>query len=303
MRPVRSVHERVIEAPVETVAALFDRVSSDDDPVFPSPAWAPMRFDRPLGVGAVGGHGDIRYSVIGYEPGRRARFAFAPPADGYHELAVDPLGNDRCRVRHVLEQRAGLASWLTWSLVVRWAHDVVIEEVLDNFERAATGSLRRPAHWPPWVRLLHRLRAARPVAVDIPPAAQLARTAFDRVDFSDAWQLELRPGVTHDLESWRGPMDFPVVARTSNELLLGKDAAHLRFRVSILVDQDRVTLSTVAQARNLPGRLHLSLVRRVHPLVVRRAMRRGWHRLILAAPSAGERELIAVGRRSRAGGR
>jgi hypothetical protein len=27
-----------------------------------------MTLDRPLGVGARGGHGDIRYSVIAYEP-------------------------------------------------------------------------------------------------------------------------------------------------------------------------------------------------------------------------------------------
>ena len=209
MRQIHNVHERVIEAPVDTVAALFDRVSSADDPVFPTPAWPPMRFDRPLSVGAVGGHGRIRYSVVGYEPGHRARFAFTPPANGYHELSVEPRGANASLVRHVLEQRPDLASWLAWVLVVRWAHNVIIEEVLDNFERAATGSLRRTTRWPVWVRLLHRLRAERPVAVSIPSGARLARGAFDRVDFSDAWQVELRPGVTHDLESWRGPLPRP----------------------------------------------------------------------------------------------
>lgn len=292
MRPIHNVHERAIEAPTETVAALFDRVSSDDDPVFPTPAWPPMRFDRPLGVGAVGGHGDVRYSVIAYEPGRRARFAFTPPANGYHELSLEPLGANLCLVRHVLEQQPSLTFRLAWVLAVRWAHNVIIEEVLDNLERAATGSLRRPTRWPLWVRLLHRLRADRPVPVRLPEAARLARAAFDRVDFSDAWQLKLRPGVTHDLESWRGPLDFPVVARTHNELLLGRDGPHLDFRVSILVDQEQVTVSSVARARSLPGRLYLAVVRRVHPWVVRRLLRRGYHRLVLQAPSAGERELI-----------
>lgn len=295
MRQIHNVHERVIEAPVDTVAALFDRVSSADDPVFPTPAWPPMRFDRPLSVGAVGGHGRIRYSVVCYEPGRRARFAFTPPANGYHELSVEHRGANASLVRHVLEQRPDLASWLAWVLVVRWAHNVIIEEVLDNFERAATGSLRRTTRWPVWVRLLHRLRAERPVAVSIPSGARLARGAFERVDFSDAWQVELRPGVTHDLECWRGPMRFPVVARSSRELLLGKDGSALSFRVSIHLDQGHATLSTVVQAHTPLGRLFLAIARRGHPHVVRSLLRRGYHRLMLEAPTAAERELVAAG--------
>jgi hypothetical protein len=234
--------------------------------------------------------------VAAYEPGRRARFRFTPPADGYHELSLQPLGTDRCRVRHVLAQRPGLAAWSAWMVAGRWAHDVVIEEVLDNFERAATGSLRCQTRWPLWLRMLYRLRTERPIAVDLPPAARLVGHAFERVDLADAWQMKLRPGVTRDPEAWCGPMDFAVIARTDDELMLGEDGAHLDFRVSVLIDQDRVTISTVARAHDLRGRLYLAFVRAWHPWVVRTMMRRGYRRLVLEAPSAGERALVAQGR-------
>jgi hypothetical protein len=49
-----------------------------------------MRFDRPLAVGAIGGHGPIRYVVEAYDPGAMIRFRFTRPAgfDGVHGFTV-----------------------------------------------------------------------------------------------------------------------------------------------------------------------------------------------------------------------
>ncbi|MFI1252373.1 DUF2867 domain-containing protein [Streptomyces netropsis] len=290
MRTVRNIHERVIEAPAETVGALLDRLSSDDDPVFPTPAWPAMRFDRPLGVGAEGGHGPVRYRVGAYEPGSRLRFDFAPPSDGFHELTVEPLGPGRCRVRHTLEQTQHGTEALAWALAFRFAHDTVVEEVFDNIERVATGSLRRAVRWSPWVRLLNRLTWDKPVEVDLPARARLARTAFERTDFTDAWQLEILPGMPEDPRAWERVLSFPVVARGDGEVLLGKDAAHLDFRASILVDQGHVTLSTVVTTHNPVGRAYFAVVKRVHPVMARAMLRRTHRRLALSTPSAGSRE-------------
>ena len=165
MRTVRNVHERNVDAPVEVVGALLDRVSSPDDPLSPSPVWPPIRFDGPLAVGAAGGHGFIRYSVGAYEPGRRIRFDFAPPSNGFHALELEPLDGGGCRVRHVLEQKQGLKSSLLWTLVIRPMHDTMIEELFDNVERAATpGALTRPYQWTRRARLMRRLIWDRPVA-------------------------------------------------------------------------------------------------------------------------------------------
>ncbi len=178
MSAVRNVHARTIEAPAGRVGALLDRLASDDDPLFPSPAWAPIRFDRPLGAGAAGGHGPVRYSVTVHDPGRRLRFAFDPPGNGFHELSVEPVGSGRCLLRHVLEQDLRGAEYLGWLLAVRAVHGTVIEELFDNAELAATGTLPRPVRRGRYVRLLQRLDWDRPAAVEVPDGAVLLRAAL-----------------------------------------------------------------------------------------------------------------------------
>ncbi|MEV8591878.1 DUF2867 domain-containing protein [Streptomyces sp. NPDC052012] len=292
MGTVRNVHDRVLAAPAERVGALLDRLAGADDPLFPSPAWAPIRFDRPLGVGACGGHGPVRYSVTEYEPGRRIRFAFDPPADGFHELSVQPLGPDRCRVRHVLEQDQPLGERLGWLFAVRAVHGTVIEELFDNAELAATGSLARPTRRGRYVRLLQRLTWDRPEAVEVPAGAALLRTAFPESDYTDAYALDLRPGMPADPDAWEGVLrGIPVVGRAQDELLLGEDAGHLDFRASLLLDPvaGRVTLSSVVRIHNLRGRLYWAIVRHAHPLMARLMLRRTHRRLALAAPRAAER--------------
>ena len=119
-----------------------------------------MLFDRPLGVGADGGHGPIPYACTAYEPGRRVEFRFSPGffAQGTHILEVD--GGT---LRHTMEVRLVGKGRLLWPLAFRWLHDALIEDMLDR----AGNSLGHPpavrARWSPWVRLLRS--AARRVPV------------------------------------------------------------------------------------------------------------------------------------------
>lgn len=290
MRTLRNVHERVVEAPAEAVGALLDRLSSPDDPISPSPLWPPIRFDRPLGVGADGGHGFIRYSVGAYEPGRRIRFDFPPPERGFHALEIEPLDGGRCRVRHVLEQPQGVRETVVWALVVRPLHDAMIEDLLDNVVRAAVPDAPvRPARWTRRARLLHSLVRARPKAVTPPDAALLARRAFTRPDFTDACRVPLDPGMPLDPDAWRTVLPFPVRATAENEILLGEDAGHLDFRASLLVDGDTVALTTVVRIHNLRGRLYWAAVRPFHPLAARLMLARAYRRLARDAAPASVR--------------
>ncbi|UNO43730.1 DUF2867 domain-containing protein [Streptomyces sp. MST-110588] len=292
-----------------------------------------MRFDRPLGVGAYGGHGPVRYRVSAYDPGRRIRFDFTSPAvqsrargprvsksrtygpsasgpsasgapaseapasgtGGYHEIRVEPLGDGRCRVVHELEERMGAARTLLWITVLRPLHSTVVEEVLDNVERVVTGRVREPVRWSRWVRLLNGLQWERARAAEIPAGARLARTAFARTDFQDAWRMSLPPGMPREPGAWEGVLRgaFPVLGRADGEILLGKDAGHLDFRASILVEEESVTLSTVVRTHHAGGRLYMAAIKPGHRLMARRMLRRTHRRLALAAPSAGERELAA----------
>jgi hypothetical protein len=152
---VRNVHERVLAVPVEEVGALLDSLSSRSDRLWPK-GWPPMRFDRPLGIGAIGGHGPIRYEVEEYSPGRSVRFRFTAPAgfDGSHRYEVEALPQGGSVLRHVLEMEAGGMAVFTWPLLFRPLHDALLEDSLDRAETVLGNGPRRPSRWSWYVRLL-----------------------------------------------------------------------------------------------------------------------------------------------------
>ncbi|MEU2558056.1 DUF2867 domain-containing protein [Streptomyces longispororuber] len=296
MGVVRNEHERVVKASADAVGALLDRLSAPDDPVFPTPAWPAMTFDGPLAVGARGGHGPVRYRVTAYEPGRRVRFDFTDPANGFHEIRVEPLGELRCRVRHVLEMEPRGLERVLWPTAIRPVHETMVEEVLDNFERAATGECPCPVAWTPRVRLLNRLGWPRPEAADWPAEARLIRHAVDGPGYRDAYRMPLLPGLPRDPEAWTGVLRdaFPVLAREGGELLLDVDVAGLTARASLLVDERHVWLCTAVRADTARGRLYWGLVRFFHPAMARLMLQRTHRRLALAAPRAPWRNRLTL---------
>jgi hypothetical protein len=165
---MRNVQTRIIHAPASTIGPLLDRIASDDDPIWPAPAWPPIRLDNGLRPGSRGGHGPIRYSVVAYEPGRLIRFAFEPVMrmSGHHELRVEPVDADRTRVVHLLAGTPGLASRLRWMVAIRWMHEALLRDLLDNVERAATGAAPPHRRWNPWVRAMRRTLRPRRATVD-----------------------------------------------------------------------------------------------------------------------------------------
>lgn len=161
--PVLNIHERIITAPLDSVGRLIDSLSSPDDRLWPQELWPAMRFDRPLAVGARGGHGPIRYDVEAYEPGRSVRFRFTGPKgfNGFHELAAEPSGAGSTCLRHTLQMRTTGLARLSWPLVYRPLHDALIEDALDKAERSL-GRMPAGARWSPYVRLLRWALAAAP---------------------------------------------------------------------------------------------------------------------------------------------
>ena len=152
---VINVHERELKTSLETAGALIDRLASGDDILWPFDRWPPMRFDRPLGVGAVGGHGPIRYVVETYEPGLSIRFRFTKPEGfrGSHRFEMDELAADHVKLRHVIEmQTVGIAS-LQWHIAIRPLHDALVEDALDRAEQSV-GCGSRNRRWSSWVKFL-----------------------------------------------------------------------------------------------------------------------------------------------------
>lgn len=316
---LQNVHEREIDAPVERLAPLLDRLGGPDDELWPAPAWWPMSFDRPLGVGADGGHGGVRYRVSEHDRGRRVRFELHPGTglDGYHELSVEAVGPARTRVRHLLVCRLRGVMRLVGPALLVPLHDAVLEDLLDNAERAATGTVTSPARWSAWVRFWQRItERVRPRAALPPDGATLVADLLRQwrdADLVDAWTVPLWRGLPSDPQVWadaifRDPpawvtallsarqvlvrlvgiepgsaASFGTVDRTAQEVLLGEDAGHLDFRVSVHVGDGVVTLTTAARVHNRRGRVYLAVVRRAHPVVVRAMLARAHRGLGLHA--------------------
>ncbi|PSJ24505.1 hypothetical protein B7P34_33065 [Streptosporangium nondiastaticum] len=158
---VYNVHERLLPVKASEAGALIDSLASDGDLLWPRGSWHPMTFDRPLSVGAVGGHGPVRYRVAAYVPATWVRFTFSGPRGfhGFHEFAAlpasgAPAGGDRSVLRHTLAMAARGPARLTWPLFWRPLHNACLEDGLDRAELACTGTVARPARWSPYVRAL-----------------------------------------------------------------------------------------------------------------------------------------------------
>ncbi|SDL30047.1 hypothetical protein [Streptomyces indicus] len=155
---VYNVHERLLTAKASEVGALIDTLSSTEDKLWAHDEWPPMEFDRPLSVGAVGGHGPVRYTVVAYVPSTWVRFAFDGPRGfaGFHAYAALAVDEDHTLLRHTLAMHARGPARLTWPLLFRPLHDACLEDSLDRAESANSGVVARRARWSLYVRMLRR---------------------------------------------------------------------------------------------------------------------------------------------------
>jgi len=160
--PVRNIHERSFAASPEQLGALLDSLASEHGRLWPRERWPAMRFDRPLGAGAMGGHGPIRYIVSHYQPGRSIVFTFTSPRGfrGQHGFEIESTQDDTVPLRHWLEMATKGKARLSWLLVYRPLHDVLIEDALD-LATSALGGTPLPRPWSPWGNLLRRILERR----------------------------------------------------------------------------------------------------------------------------------------------
>ncbi|MFC9298714.1 SRPBCC family protein [Streptomyces sp. NPDC057011] len=155
---VYNVHERLLHAKASEIGTLIDSLAGPTDSLWPTGAWPAMELDRGLSVGSKGGHGPVRYTVTAYVPGTWVRFTFTGPRgfNGFHELAVLPVDEERTVLRHTLAMRTTGPARLTWPLAFRHLHDALLEDALDRAEGPTRG-----ARWTPYVRLLRSLASRR----------------------------------------------------------------------------------------------------------------------------------------------
>ena len=151
---VVNVHRRRLDADVETIGPLVDRLGGPDDRLWPSDRWPPLHLDGPPEPGAVGGHGPIRYRVQWQEPGAAVWYRFLEPAgfEGGHGFFAHRL-DEGTLLEHRLEMRTSGAARLSWPLVFAPLHDALIEDLLWRAARIA-GEAPAPPRWSLRVRAL-----------------------------------------------------------------------------------------------------------------------------------------------------
>jgi hypothetical protein len=129
---ILNVHERTLLTSAEDAWRLIANLGSKHDLLWPV-HWPKMRFDRPLGLGAHGGHGPIGYYVEQYARGELIRCRFTRPSgfEGYHEFQIEPrLGS--VIFRHTLRVRTRGLATAYWLLVLRPLHDALVEDAMDR---------------------------------------------------------------------------------------------------------------------------------------------------------------------------
>lgn len=175
---VLNIHERVLAASPQQVGALIDTLSSRDDALWPRQCWPRMALDRPLGVGATGGHGPVRYAVEAYAPGQRIRFAFTGPRGlrGHHRLEIVNPTAHSCALRHTIEMTTHGAARLTWPLFFRPLHDALLEDAL-AVAQAALGQTPLMRPWSRWVKALRWMVSRGRTSPQITPRPAVQRAA------------------------------------------------------------------------------------------------------------------------------
>lgn len=152
---VLNVHERELPVEASDAGLLIDTLASGNDVLWPKAFWPPMRLDRPLGVGAVGGHGPIPYIVEEFRPAQMVKFRFLGPRGfhGFHWIEILATGDSSSILRHTIDMRAEGPALLTWPLIVRPLHDALLEDALAQAQ-AFFGVVAVVHPWSPWVKFL-----------------------------------------------------------------------------------------------------------------------------------------------------
>jgi hypothetical protein len=137
---VLNIHERELEADAARIGALIDSLASKEDRLGPKYVWPRMEFDRPLGGGANGRHGPIRYFVEAFTPAESITFRFTGPKgfDGFHGLEIVSGPNQRVVLRHTLSMTTHGPAVVSWPLVFRPMHDALVEELVNRYKGTET---------------------------------------------------------------------------------------------------------------------------------------------------------------------
>jgi hypothetical protein len=86
------------------------------------------------------------------------------------------------------------------------------------------------------------------------------------------FRLKTSKEILHDFPT----QNFPVISQHENEIVSGINDKHLDYRLSVLIDRDKSSISftTIVRYNNLLGRLYFLPVRIFHKMIVKTILKR-----------------------------
>ncbi len=155
---VLNIHSREINAPKAQVVALLDTIATPNDQMWPFEKWPAMKFREGVKVDSKGGHGVIRYRIKRYIPRELIEFEFRKPKgfNGVHRFDFFELGENKTEVRHTIDMDAVGVGIVTWSILVKWLHNALLEDALHKIENQFRSSPKKTTY-NLWVRFLRKI--------------------------------------------------------------------------------------------------------------------------------------------------
>lgn len=157
---VLNIHIRILNQSKSRVSELLGTLSTENDQIWPKEKWPEMKFKEGMQIGAIGGHGPIRYAVEKYDLNSVIQFRFLKPLgfNGIHKFEIRELTKQQTEIKHTIAMETNGMGTLKWVLAIRPLHDALIEDGFDSLENKLTGS-HKATGWNIWVRFVRKQMA------------------------------------------------------------------------------------------------------------------------------------------------
>jgi hypothetical protein len=154
---VLNIHKRTLNQSKSKVVEILKTLSTENDRIWPKEKWPEMKFKDGIQIGAIGGHGPIRYTVEKYKPSEIIQFRFSKPYgfNGIHKFEINELTSEKTEIKHTIDMKTDAKGTLVWILAIRSLHNALIEDGFDKLENNFS-EVHKSSKWNFWVYFIRK---------------------------------------------------------------------------------------------------------------------------------------------------
>jgi hypothetical protein len=154
---VLNIHKRTLNQSKTKVVEIIKTLSTDNDRIWPKEKWPEIKFKGEIQIGAMGGHGPIKYTVEKYNPSEIIQFRFLKPLgfNGIHKFEIQELSSEKIEITHTIKMNTDVNGTFLWIFAIRSLHNALIEDAFDKLENNFT-EIHKSSKWNFWVKFLRK---------------------------------------------------------------------------------------------------------------------------------------------------